>query len=150
MWEAIDRLRKGELDAGERAYRRWARARLRSGRLMGFIVMSGDQPVASGCVWLMRIHPRPHRPNTIAAYLLSMYTEPGHRRKGHGARIVRAAIRWAKSQGIEVMLLHASRFGERIYLREGFRRTTEMRLILAEWPRSSRKRKAVSAQHPSR
>src|SRR2546422_4711140 len=60
----------------------------------------------------------------------SMFTEPAHRGRGHGARIVREAIRFAEACGIPVMLLHASTFGEPIYTRLGFERTTEMRLFL--------------------
>ena len=59
-----------------------------------------------------------------------MFTEPSHRGEGHGTRIVRAAIRWAKARDVRVMLLHASPFGDPIYKRLGFERTTKMRLVL--------------------
>src|SRR5438094_929872 len=59
--------------------------------------------------------------------------------KGHATRIVRAAVSWAKARGIGVMLLHASRFGEPIYRREGFEPTTEMRRFLSG-PRAHRRR----------
>jgi len=141
MWEAIAEMPAPTLDAADRVYRRWARARIRSGRLVGFIVDEGDTSVASGCVWVMPVQPRPLWKGTRAAYLLSMYTEPSHRGKGHATRIVRAAVSWAKARGIGVMLLHASRFGEPIYRTEGFEPTTEMRRFLSG-PRAPRRRTA--------
>lgn len=139
MWEAIAKIPKKDLVAADRVYRRWARTRMRSGRLVGFIVEESGEPVASGCVWLMSVQPRPNWKGTTVAYLLSMFTEPSHRGKGHAKRIVRAAIRWSRSRGISVMLLHASRFGKRIYEAEGFAPTTEMRLAL-DRPRPVRTR----------
>ncbi|HYV09006.1 MAG TPA: GNAT family N-acetyltransferase [Thermoplasmata archaeon] len=131
MWEAVAELHAHTLDAADRVYRRWARARIRSGRLVGFIIDEAGTAVASGCVWVMNVQPRPNWAGTRVAYLLSMFTEPSHRGKGHATRIVRAAVSWAKARGIGVMLLHASRFGEPIYRREGFEPTTEMRRFLS-------------------
>lgn len=130
MWEAIRDLPEKSLDAADRVYRRWVRDRMKSGRLAGFIVDVEGEPVASGCVWLMELQPRPHWKGTTAAYLLSMFTDPVHRGEGAATRIVRAAMKWAKSRGIHVMLLHASPFGEPLYTRLGFERTTEMRRFL--------------------
>lgn len=146
MWEAIADIRRKDLDAADGVYRQWARPRMKSGRLVGFIAEDDGAPVASGCVWLMDVQPRPHWKGTDAAYLLSMFTEPGHRGRRHATRIVRAAIRWAKARGVHVMLLHASRFGEPIYAEEGFEHTTEMRLFLTNprrrGTRSKRSRRA--------
>lgn len=130
MWEATRDLPEKSLDAADRVYRRWARARMKSGRLVGFIVDVDGEPVASGCVWLMELQPRPHWKGTTVAYLLSMFTDPAHRGEGAATRIVRAAIKWAKARGIHVMLLHASPFGEPLYTRLGFERTSEMRRFL--------------------
>ena len=130
MWNAIAKIPRADLDVADRTYRRWAHAQMKSNRFAGFIVDVGEEPVASGCVWLMQVQPRPNWKGTTAAYLLSMFTEPAHRGRGHGARIVREAIRFARARGTHVMLLHASAFGEPMYIRLGFERTTEMRLFL--------------------
>ena len=135
MWDAIAHISGKDLDAADAVYRRWARARIQSGRLVGLIVDVEGKAVASGCVWLMDVQPRPNSKGTTAAYLLSMFTESGHRGEGHATRIVRAAIRWAKRRGVPTMILHASRFGEPIYKRLGFKATTEMRRRLS--PRST-------------
>ncbi len=138
MWKAIAHIPKADLDAADRVYRRWAREQMKSNRFAGIIVDLDGEPVASGCVWVMQVQPRPNWQGTDAAYLLSMFTEPAHRGRGHGARIVREAIRYANARGIHVMLLHASQFGEPIYTRLGFERTTEMRLFLRSAKRGRR------------
>ena len=148
MWKAIAHIPKDDLDAADGAYRRWARTQMKSNRFAGFIVDIGGEPVASGCLWLMNVQPRPNWEGTTAAYLLSMFTEPAHRGQGHGARIVREAIRYAKARGIHVMLLHASAFGEPIYKRLGFERTTEMRLFLG--PRKRRGRRVPASRKTAR
>jgi len=150
MWAAISDIPIRDLDAADRVYRRWARVRMRSNRLAGFIVEVGGIPVASGCVWLMAVQPRPRREGTTAAYLLSMFTVPGHRGKGHATRVVRAAIRWAKARGISVILLHASDVGEPVYRRLGFERTGEMRRILTPTPRRRPRLSRKSARRRSR
>ena len=148
MWSDIAQFSKADLDAADRAYRHWATTQMKSNRFAGFIVDVDGQPVASGCVWIMQVQPRPNWTGTEAAYLLSMYAEPTQRGRGHGARIVREAIRYAKGRGIHVMLLHASPFGEPIYQRLGFERTKEMRLFLDR--RKRRRRTPASRKTPRR
>src|SRR6266705_3766263 len=68
----------------------------------------------------MDVQPRPNWKGTTAAYLLSMFTEPTHRGQGHGAHIVREAIRFGKGArhprdappqfGLRRAHLHKSRF----------------------------------------
>ncbi len=141
MWEEILDAPAREMDAADRAYRRWARARMKANEMLGFIVETDEgKPVASGCVWLMPSQPRPLWKGTVAPYLMSMYTEKLYRGQGHATRITREAIRWSKARDYTTLLLHASKFGKAIYLREGFVEGNEMRLRLADWPDSRRRR----------
>jgi GNAT superfamily N-acetyltransferase len=142
MWVDIGDHTGEELDAADRAYRRWARTQMTRGRYAAFIVEGpGGEPVASGCVWIMDSHPRPAWPGTKQAYLLSMYTDPAHRGKGYGTRIVREALRYSRGLGIHRMTLHAAPQGARIYAREGFTRTREMRIMLHPQPRRRARRR---------
>ncbi len=142
MWEDIADFTRVQLDAGDRVYRQWLRARMKSGRFVGFIVESSTgEPVASGGLWLLPDRPRPTWKKRVVPYLMSMYTEPDHRGRGHGTRIVREAIRWARRHGFERMTLHASDYGQGIYRREGFRRTPEMQLRFRRATRIRRKRR---------
>jgi len=134
MWEEILEAPPRAMDAADTAFRRWARSRLRTREIVGFIVETErGEPVASGCVWLMPSQPRPLWKGTVSPYLMSMYTERAFRGQGHATRITREAIRWSKERGYTTLLLHASKFGKSIYLREGFIEGNEMRLRLADW-----------------
>lgn len=141
MWAEIASFTPPELEAADRAYRRWARPRIKSGSLVGFVIeTAAGEPVASSCLWMMPTQPRPGRASTKAPYLMSMFTERRHRGKGLATRLVREARRWARAHGCGMIVLHASRFGEPIYRREGYARTTEMRLRLdAPAPRARRR-----------
>src|SRR3989442_8549058 len=89
MWNAIAKIPRADLDVADRTYRRWAQTQMKSNRFAGFIVDVGEEPVASGSVWLMQIQPRPKWKGTTAAYLLSMFTEPGHRGRGQDRKSTR-------------------------------------------------------------
>ncbi len=133
MWVDIAHFTEAQLDAGDRGYRRWARPRLRSGTLVGFILETpGGKSVASGCLWVMPRQPRPMVRRLLVPYLMSMFTDPAHRGKGYASRIVREAVRWARTHGYDAVTLHASEYGESVYRRAGFRRTSEMRLRLTK------------------
>lgn len=131
MWHDMGVLPPGAPDPSAVRYRRWLRQRMRSRRLVGLVVESGPRRiVASGCVWLQEVQPRPHHAGPRQAYLLSMFTEPEFRRRGLARRIVAGAIRWSRTQGPAWITLHASRKGRGLYASFGFERTWEMRLDL--------------------
>ena len=141
MWREIGDHTDAELDEADHVYRRWARQRLRSGTLVGWVAETRDRRVvAGGCVWLQEIQPRPGRTDRVQPYLLSMYTEPGARGRGLASHIVREALRWAKARGHARMTLHAADLGRGVYERLGFTRTWEMRYRLAGGRAPSRAR----------
>ncbi len=132
MWADLGIKDKSMHEKGDRAYRQWARTRLKGGKLLAWVVEDRDGRVAGGgCLWLQPVQPRPHRTAMFQPYLLSMYTEPGSRRRGVASLVVRAAIDWCRKNGYERLMLHASDMGREVYGRFGFKRTWEMRLDLA-------------------
>lgn len=137
MWEDMGGFSSEELDEADPVYARWARARLASGKLCAWIVEERGVPVASGAVWVMRIHPRPGAPTGLTPYLMSMYTLPEHRGKGHAQRIVRAAMKWSRDNGFARMTLHASEMGRPVYEKLGWERTYEMKRTFT--PRAPRR-----------
>lgn len=132
MWRDISKLTEEELDAADPAYRSWAERQLATAQMVGWVAEEGDGSgvAASGCLWLQPVQPRPGRPFEVQPYLLSMYTEPAHRGKGHARRIVEAAMAWAAERGHPFMSLHASEFGRPLYASLGFGPTGEMRAAL--------------------
>ena len=132
MWKALGIRDKEQHVKGDRVYKRWARARLKNHELIAWVVKSSDGRVAGGgCVWLEPVQPRPHRVSMVQPYLLSMYTEPGFRRRGVASMVVKEAIAWCRKNKYERLMLHASVMGRKVYHKLGFRRTWEMRLDLA-------------------
>ena len=143
MWFDMGYKNKAELDAADRVYRRWAKPRLKTGALVGFIVEADGQIAGSGCLWLRPVQPVPvpGRPGFTCPeyhrgkggrqpYLFSMYTEHAFRGKGVATMIVEESIRWAKAKGFQRITLHASDMGKSIYEKFGFKQTWEMKLDL--------------------
>jgi GNAT superfamily N-acetyltransferase len=130
MWTDMRLFTEAQLNAADPVYRRWARARLKSGDLVGWLVEVKGEAVASACVWNQPIQPRPGWPSGRQPYLLSMYTEPRYRGRGFAKRIVRAATAWARKQGYPRFTLHASTMGRRVYEPLGWERTWEMKIDL--------------------
>lgn len=156
MFDAFRKVTKEEHEVGDREYRKWARRLMEKGELVGWIAetVPGRKAVAGGAVWLLEHQPRPGVPAGKTPYLLSMYTDPGHRGRGLATRIVREAMRWSRENGYRRMTLHASRFGRGVYRRLGWERTWEMRVVLGRVPgrlrRPSRERARALAAHRSR
>lgn len=113
------------------AYRPWARERMARGELVGWVVEDDAQgAVASGVLWLQPVQPSPSWTGGAQPYLMSMYTEPAARGRGHATAIVQEALAWAKARGFPRLALHASSMGRPVYERLGFERTWEMRKAL--------------------
>jgi GNAT superfamily N-acetyltransferase len=144
MWEDIGGRTRKALDAADPVYRRWLIKEARARRYLGFVAENPEgRVVASGCLWLQPAQPRPGVPRQTDPYLLSMYTEPGHRGKGLATAIVREAIRWCRGRGYARMTLHASKMGRGMYRRLGYERTWEMRLRLTPRPKRSAARRGA-------
>jgi GNAT superfamily N-acetyltransferase len=128
MWVAIADYSNDELDAGDPVYRRWARRMMRQRRLLAWIAEDeSGQPIGSGAVWLTEAQPRPGELAPWRPYILSMYTDEGHRGKGIASTIVRTAVNYARDHGFSRITLHASEMGRPVYRRLGFERSWEMR-----------------------
>ncbi|HWH07967.1 MAG TPA: GNAT family N-acetyltransferase, partial [Candidatus Thermoplasmatota archaeon] len=126
-------------------YRRWLRPRLRSGSLVAWVAEARGRPVASACVWVQPVQPRPTMPGGRIPYLLSVYVDPAHRGRGLATRLTKAAIAWCEAEGHAKLALHASAQGRGVYERLGFEPTTEMRLTLR--PRGRRRAPPAPPPH---
>ncbi len=129
MWENMGIKGKAKHAKADKAYREWARKRLRDKSLLAWIVENKEgEPVASGCVWLQPRQPSPGMSQLLQPCLLSMYTKPEDRGKGLASKVVQAAVDWTRSHRYASLRLHASEMGRGVYKKQGFTRTWEMRL----------------------
>jgi GNAT superfamily N-acetyltransferase len=125
---AIDRDATPELYAAERRYLAQA---MPAGTFVAWLVEYEGQIVAGGGVQLRTLQPRPGfvrgEPEGL---VVSMWTEPSHRRRGLGSLVLDAILQWCRARQIRRLTLHASDEGRPLYERFGFRPTNEMRLEL--------------------
>jgi GNAT superfamily N-acetyltransferase len=145
MFTALDWLEPGATADLERAVVRYLERALPAGEFRAWVIEStgqpdgqpdgqpGGQPVAGGGVQLRPLVPRPgHLDGQPEALVLSVWTDPAHRRRGLATRLMEAILTWCRAEGIRRVTLHASDAGRSVYERLGFRPTNEMRLELED------------------
>ena len=121
------------LEAVAQASESWLRAALADGRYFGWLVTLAEDPsaiVAGAGMIVMDWPPTARDQGTKRAYLLNVYTEPEHRRRGLARRLTAEALREAERLDIRVVTLHASEQGRALYEQLGFEPTNEMRIVL--------------------
>jgi GNAT superfamily N-acetyltransferase len=94
------------------------------GPLQAFVTDAPDGPglLAACSVGVIQQRlPSPSNPTGRTGYILSVATDPRHRRQGHARAVVVATLDWFRSRGIERVDLHASDEGEHLYRDLGFR-----------------------------
>jgi GNAT superfamily N-acetyltransferase len=86
--------------------------------------------VAGGALVIAGYPSTPQDPKTRRAWILNVYTEPEHRRRGFAKAIVETIVGWCRTQGFASVSLHASDAGRHLYEVLGFMPTNEMRILL--------------------
>jgi GNAT superfamily N-acetyltransferase len=105
---------------------------LTNGSYRGFLAISPDGRVIAGAglaitEWLA--HPAAPK-QSRRAYILNVYTDPEHRRKGIARALMHAVLDHCKQEGFISVWLHASEYGRPLYESMGFEATNEMKLML--------------------
>src|SRR3954449_620659 len=114
----------------ESASRRYFEHALRDGGYFGLIAEFGGRIAGGGGVVIASWPGSPLNFEPKRAWLLNVYVEPPHRRKGLARAIAQALIDWCRQNGFDSVALHASEYGRALYEKLGFRPTNEMRLLL--------------------
>jgi len=136
MFEATGLLAADDGPALERAVRGYLDSALADGTFVAWVVRADgrhdeEHIVAGGGIQLRSLMPRPgHLDGAPEALIVSMWTEPAHRRRGLGTRVLDAMLAWCRARGIRRLMLHASSDGRPLYAGRGFKATNEMRLEL--------------------
>jgi GNAT superfamily N-acetyltransferase len=108
----------------------WVRPRLEDGSYLAWLAEADGEVVAGAGMWVMEFPPHWMDAQPARAYLLNFYTAPTHRGQGLAPQLLALCVAEARRRGIQVVTLHASKFGRPIYERYGFGPTTEMMLRL--------------------
>lgn len=107
------------------------RRRLLDGTYRGWLIETPDGVVvAGGGVIILEFQPHPLDPRPQRAWVVNMFTEPEHRRRGLARQLMQAIVAWCRSEGMRFLYLHASDGGRPLYESLGFEPTNEMRLVL--------------------
>jgi ribosomal protein S18 acetylase RimI-like enzyme len=121
----------GAPEAVEIATRERLRREIPSGEYVGWLAESREQPVAGAGVLLHQYYPSVSNPRgRPTAYILNVYTEPEHRRRGLARRLVEEIFDWCAVHDIPRASLHFSDSGRELYEQLGFTSTNEMRVDL--------------------
>jgi GNAT superfamily N-acetyltransferase len=103
------------------------------GSYIGWLVADREGNVVAGG----GVHIKPQMPRLLpdrsgvasckVPLIVNVYTEPAWRRRGLARWITVAILQWARGEGIDRVILHASKHGRPLYETLGFLPTNEMR-----------------------
>lgn len=121
--------------AMEEPFRRWLEPRLADGRYFGWAVEASERGSASavGGIGMMEIDWPPHPNHPMDArrgYILNVYVEPLHRRRGIARLLMETAREEAVRRGLSYLILHATEQGRALYAGLGWTATAEMALSI--------------------
>jgi GNAT superfamily N-acetyltransferase len=129
MFDSTDPPSADRGDLLEAAVLRYIVQAMPAGTFRSWVVEYDGIVVAGGGLQLRTLMPRPgYVHGEPEGLIVSMWTDPKHRRRGLGRRIVEAILAWGRANGVTRFTLHASNDGRPLYERYGFRPTNEVRL----------------------
>ena len=103
---------------------------LMDGTYRGWLVEAAGVVVAGGGVIVLEFQSNPGDPRPQRAWVVNMFTESAHRRRGLARRLMGTMLEWCRAEGMRCLYLHASDGGRPLYESLGFTPTNEMRLAL--------------------
>jgi len=114
-----------------KSFRPWLVEKLSQQEYRAWFAIAEDGSIAAGTgVWLMNWPPGLNAPEPWRGNILNVYTEHAHRRRGLARQLVTTARDWCSTQGIHIVILHASNEGRALYEALGFQPTNEMKVFL--------------------
>lgn len=137
MFQDMGEVSQATFDGLLKEARNWTERALASGEYIGWFGVPKDSPgvIAGGAgVQLRQVPPHPCRPPRDGAFakgehaiVLNVFTEPEWRRRGLALLLMQEIVRWARTEQLDQLVLHASSEARRLYDRMGFVATNEMR-----------------------
>jgi N-acetylglutamate synthase-like GNAT family acetyltransferase len=102
-------------------YRTKLEKELVDGSCVAWVIKEKNQILASGSVSFVSMVPTPTDPQCRVAYVHSLFTENGFRRKGLSNRLMKVIVDYCHSQGIKRLILNTSQAGKGNYEKIGFK-----------------------------
>src|SRR5262245_11832999 len=102
----------------------WLRAAMPAGLYRAWLLESDEGGVvAGGGITIIPWPPGPRYHGGRIAFVYNVYTEQGHRHRGHARTIMDTIHGWCRANGISSLALNASSFGQPLYEGLGYRVT---------------------------
>lgn len=102
-------------------FRDWLAPRLADGSYFGFILSCDGQPAGGVGLTLIDWPPHPlHPTDDRRGYVLNLYVEPEHRRKGVARQLMQLAEAELDKRGASLLILHATEKGRPLYSELGW------------------------------
>ena len=121
-----------QTDEIERAFRVWLSEMMPAGTYRGWVAEEGSGGiVAGGGITILPWPPGQMTMTGRLAFAYNVYTEPDHRSRGLGRRIMEAIHAWCRQNGIDAIGLNASRKGVRLYRSMGYHSAASPMMFLA-------------------
>lgn len=112
---------KADLPAMATAFARWLATAMPAGDYRSWLASTpGGEVVAGAGLVVFAWPPGPMAMDGRCACVFNVYTHPTHRRNGLARKLVEAIHDWSRAQGIERVILNASRDGLPIYKAMGY------------------------------
>lgn len=102
-------------------FREWLAPRLADGSYFGFIIDCDGEPAAGVGLMLIDWPPHPLHPvHDRRGYVLNLFVEPQHRRRGHARKLMEMAQEELERRGVSLLVLHATEKGRPLYSQLGW------------------------------
>jgi GNAT superfamily N-acetyltransferase len=109
------------------AFEQWLSPRLEDGSYFGWMLEDAGVVIAGLGMMVIDWPPHPSHPaDHRRAYILNVFVEPEHRRKGLAKRLMALAEARARELGVRYAILHSTRQGRPLYESLGWASTSEM------------------------
>ncbi len=111
----------------------WVAEAIQGGRYLGWIVETPERkPIANAGLMLLDWPPNTRDLGLVRGYVLNVWTDEEHRRKGLARGLMETIMAEARRREIRVLALHASDEGKELYEKLGFRVSREMMFVEPE------------------
>lgn len=116
-----------------RAFAAWVADAIRRDVYVGWIVETWErEPVANAGLFLLEWPPHLRDIGVMRGYILNVWTDDDHRRKGIARGLMETVMSEAHRRNIRVLTLHASEEGRQVYEKLGFGQSREMMFVAPE------------------
>lgn len=115
------------------AFSLWVADAIRRGVYIGWVVEAAEgASIANAGLFLLEWPPHLRDVGVVRGYILNVWTDPEHRRRGIARDLMATVMSEARRRDIRVLTLHASDEGRQVYEKLGFRVSREMMFVEPE------------------